>query len=32
MIGYINAFYFYTLTAVAALPLIMLVRMKKMPP
>ena len=32
MIGYINAFYFYTLTAVAALPLIMLVRMKKTPP
>jgi DHA2 family multidrug resistance protein len=32
MIGYINAFYFYTLTAVAALPLILLVRMKKKPP
>jgi hypothetical protein len=29
MIGYINAFYFYTLTALAALPLIMMVRMKK---
>ncbi len=29
MIGYINAFYFYTLTALAALPLIMLVRIKK---
>jgi DHA2 family multidrug resistance protein len=32
MIGYINAFYFYTLTAVAALPLIMMVRMKKTNP
>ena len=32
MIGYINAFYFYTFTAVAALPLIMMVRMKKPPP
>jgi len=31
MIGYINAFYFYALTALAALPLIMLVRMKKGP-
>ena len=31
MIGYINAFYFYSLTALAALPLIMLVRMKKGP-
>ena len=29
MIGYINAFYFYALTALAAAPLIMLVRMKK---
>ena len=29
MIGYINAFYFFTLTALAALPLILLVRMKK---
>ena len=29
MIGYINAFYFYALTALAAVPLIMLVRMKK---
>jgi len=29
MIGYINAFHFYLLTALAALPLIMLVRMKK---
>jgi DHA2 family multidrug resistance protein len=32
MIGYINAFHFYTLTALAALPLIMMVRMKKIPP
>jgi DHA2 family multidrug resistance protein len=32
MIGYINAFYFYTLTALAALPLIMMVRMKKTNP
>ena len=32
MIGYINAFYFYTLTALAALPLIMMVRMKKAEP
>ena len=31
MIGYINAFYFYALTALAAVPLIMLVRMKKAP-
>ena len=29
MIGYINAFYFYALTALAAIPLIMMVRMKK---
>jgi DHA2 family multidrug resistance protein len=29
MIGYINAFYFYVFTALAALPLILLVRMKK---
>ena len=29
MIGYVNAFNFYTLTALAALPLILLVRMKK---
>ena len=32
MIGYINAFYFYTLTALAAFPLILLVRMKKNTP
>ena len=32
MIGYINAFYFYTFTALAAFPLIMLVRMKKSAP
>ncbi|MDP6565144.1 MAG: DHA2 family efflux MFS transporter permease subunit [Alphaproteobacteria bacterium] len=32
MIGYINAFYFYALTALAALPLILLVRMKKPEP
>ena len=29
MIGYINAFYFHSLTALAALPLIMLVRIRK---
>ncbi|MFP6746673.1 MAG: DHA2 family efflux MFS transporter permease subunit [Alphaproteobacteria bacterium] len=32
MIGYINAFHFYTLTAFIALPLILMVRMKKTPP
>jgi hypothetical protein len=32
MIGYVNAFYFYMLTALAALPLIMMVRMKKPSP
>ncbi len=32
MIGYVNAFYFYMLTALAALPLIMMVRMKKAAP
>ncbi len=32
MIGYINAFHFYTLTALVSLPLIMMVRMKKTPP
>jgi DHA2 family multidrug resistance protein len=32
MIGYINAFYFYTVTAMVALPLIIMVRMKKAPP
>jgi len=32
MIGYVNAFYFYMLTALAALPLILMVRMKKAPP
>ena len=32
MIGYINAFYFYTGTAMVALPLIIMVRMKKAPP